>query len=70
MSEAPPPPPPPPQPSPHPGPGRAVKIILVPFLLSWVLAYAGANRNLEWLYFTGLGGVGVSMLYLMVWLIR
>ena len=68
MSEAP--PPPPPEPSALAGLFRAFKIFLVPFLLSWVLAYAGANRNLEWMYFTGLGGVGVAMLGLMIWLIH
>jgi hypothetical protein len=48
---------------------RAFKRFLIPFLLSWVLAYVGSNLQLEWLYFTGLTGVGVSMLGLMVWLI-
>jgi hypothetical protein len=70
-SSAPPPPSaPPPEPSPLEGMLRAFKIFLVPFLFSWALAYIGSNRNLEWVYFTGLGGVGVSMLGLMVWLIR
>ena len=64
------PPPGPPEPSPLAGLMRAFKIFLVPFLLSWALAYIGSNRDLEWLYFTGLGGVGVSMLGLMVWLIN
>lgn len=49
--------------------GRAFKRFLIPFLLSWVLAYVGANLQLDWLYFAGLVGVGVSMLVLLVWLI-
>lgn len=48
---------------------RAFKRFLFPFLLSWVFAYVGANTQLEWLYFAGLAGVGLSMLWLMVWLI-
>jgi hypothetical protein len=63
-------PPTPPEPSPLEGLLRAFKIFMIPFLVSWVLAYIGSNRNLEWVYFTGLGGVGISMLGLMVWLIR
>jgi hypothetical protein len=69
-SQEPPPPPTEPEPSPLAGLIRAFKIFLVPFLLSWALAYIGANLELEWLYFTGLGGVGVSMLGLLVWLIQ
>jgi hypothetical protein len=79
MSEPPPPEPPPPQaPKPpeaaaeeHPLAGllRAFKRFLIPFLLSWVLAYVGSNLQLDWLYFAGLGGVGVSMLVFLVWLI-
>jgi hypothetical protein len=65
-----PPPPAPPEPPPLEGLLRAFKFFLFPFLFSWVLAYVGSNRNLEWVYFTGLAGVGVSMLGLMVWLIR
>jgi hypothetical protein len=61
--------PPPHEPSPLAGLLRAFKIFLVPFLLSWALAYIGANRELEWLYFAGLGGVGVALLGLLVWLI-
>ncbi|HMI90631.1 MAG TPA: hypothetical protein VK509_04670 [Polyangiales bacterium] len=71
-TSSPPPPsePPPSEPSPLEGLLRAFKIFLIPFLFSWVLAYIGSNRELEWIYFTGLTGVGVSMLGLMVWLIH
>ena len=51
------------------GLARAFKLFLYPFLGSWALAYIGSNRGLEWLYFTGLGGVTLSMLALMIWLI-
>ena len=49
---------------------RVFRIFLVPFILSWALAWTGSESELEWMYYTGLGGVGVSMLYLMLWLIR
>ena len=49
---------------------RAFKRFLVPFLFSWALAYIGSNRDLEWIYFAGLGGVFASMLGLLVWLIH
>ncbi len=48
---------------------RAFKLFLFPFLFSWALAYVGSARGLEWLYFTGLGGVTLSMVVLLVWLI-
>jgi hypothetical protein len=51
------------------GLARAFKRFLIPFLASWVLAYVGSNLQLEWVYFTGLGGVTVSMLVFLVWLI-
>jgi hypothetical protein len=49
--------------------GRALKVFLWPFLFSWIVAYAGSARNLDWLHFAGLGGVGLCMLALLVWLI-
>jgi hypothetical protein len=49
---------------------RAFKIFLVPFIISWALAWIGSESQLDWMYYTGLGGVGASMLFLMVWLIR
>ena len=48
---------------------RALRIFLVPFLFSWALAYVGSARGAEWLYFAGRGGVLISMLALMVWII-
>jgi hypothetical protein len=49
---------------------RAGKAFIFPFLFSWAVAYVGSARDLDWLHFTGLGGVGLTMLVLMVWLIR
>jgi hypothetical protein len=51
------------------GLARAFKRFLIPFLASWVLAYVGSNLQLPWVYFAGLGGVTVSMLVFLVWLI-
>ena len=51
------------------GAARAFRLFLFPFLFSWALAYVGSVSGLEWLYFTGLGGVTLSMLVLMIWLI-
>jgi hypothetical protein len=48
---------------------RALRIFLVPFLLSWAFAYVGSARGAEWLYFAGLGGVTLSLVGLMIWLI-
>jgi hypothetical protein len=48
---------------------RALRIFLVPFLLSWAFAYVGSARGAEWLYFAGLGGVTLSLVVLMIWLI-
>ena len=61
----------PPTPEEHPlaGMARAFKRFLVPFLLSFVLAYVGGNLQLEWMYFAGLTGVGLSMIVFLVWLI-
>ncbi|MGD8859076.1 MAG: hypothetical protein PVI30_03635 [Myxococcales bacterium] len=49
--------------------GRALKVFLWPFLFSWIVAYAGSARGMDWLHFVGLGGVGLCMLGLLVWLI-
>ena len=49
---------------------RAFRIFLVPFILSWALAYLGSERQLEWVYYAGLAGVTVSLLVLLVWLIH
>jgi hypothetical protein len=48
---------------------RAFRRFLVPFLLSWALAYVGSARGVEWLYYAGLGGVTLSLVVLLVWLI-
>jgi hypothetical protein len=48
---------------------RAFKLFLPPFLFSWALAYIGGERGVEWLYFAGLGGVTLSMVVLLMWLI-
>jgi hypothetical protein len=48
---------------------RAFKLFMVPFLLSWAFAYVGSARGIEWLYFAGLGGVSLSLIVLMIWLI-
>jgi hypothetical protein len=59
----------PPEDSPLLGLFRAFRRFLVPFLFSWALAYVGSARGVEWLYFAGLGGVTVSLVVLMIWLI-
>jgi hypothetical protein len=48
---------------------RATRAFLFPFLFSWALAYVGSARGVDWLYFAGLGGVTLSMLGFLVWLI-
>ena len=48
---------------------RVAQRFMVPFVLSFLLAFIGSQLNLMWLYFGGLIGVGVSMLGLLVWLI-
>ena len=47
---------------------RALRAFLLPFLLSWAIAYVGSVRELDWLHFIGLGGVGLTMIGLFVWL--
>lgn len=49
---------------------RVTRIFLVPFLLSWMLAYVGGEREIDWLYYTGLCGVGVSVTGLLLWLLH
>jgi hypothetical protein len=49
--------------------GRAIRVFLYPFLISWIVAYVGSARGMDWLHFVGLGGVGLTMLGLLVWLI-
>lgn len=49
---------------------RVARRFMVPFMLSWAIAFIGSQRDIEWLYFAGLGGVTLSMLGLMVWLIH
>ena len=51
------------------GLANAFKRFLIAFLFSWAVAYVGSARGVEWLYFAGLGGVTVSMLALLIWLI-
>ncbi len=48
---------------------RVLGRFLVPFVFSWALAYVGSARNVEWLYYAGLGGVTLSLVVLMIWLI-
>jgi hypothetical protein len=48
---------------------RALRIFLVPFVLSWAFAYVGSAGGAEWLYYAGLGGVTLSLVALMIWLI-
>jgi hypothetical protein len=48
---------------------RVLKRFLVPFVFSWALAYVGSAREIEWLYYAGLGGVTLSLVVLMIWLI-
>jgi hypothetical protein len=49
---------------------RVARAFLVPFLLSWMIAYLGGEWGHEWLYYTGLVGVGISIIGLMVWLLH
>jgi hypothetical protein len=48
---------------------RVFRRFLVPFLFSWALAYVGSARGIEWLHYTGLGGVTLCLIVLMIWLI-
>jgi len=49
---------------------RAARAFLFPFLFSFALAYIGSVRAIDWMHFVGLGGVGLSMIGLMIWLIH
>ena len=49
---------------------RVTRAFLVPFLFSWMLAYVGGERGIEWIYYLGLGGVGVSVVGLLLWLLH
>jgi len=49
---------------------RVARAFLVPFLLSWTVAYVAGEWRIEWLYYAGLGGVGISIIGLMVWLLH
>jgi hypothetical protein len=64
------PPPPAPEPSPLEPALRAAKVFLWPFMLSMAMAFIGARRDIDWLYYAGLGGVGLSMIGLFIWLTR
>lgn len=64
------PPPPAPEPSPLAPALRAAKAFLWPFMLSMAMAFIGGRRDIDWLYYAGLGGVGLSMAGLFVWLTR
>jgi len=46
------------------------KRFMVPFLLSWAFALVGSKLDLEWLYYIGLAGVGLSTTGLLLWLIH
>jgi len=47
-----------------------VRRFLPPFLLSWALAYAGSRGAGDAVFYVGLGGVGVSILGLLLWLLH
>ena len=49
---------------------RVFRRFMIPFLFSWAMAYVGSNRGLEWMYFAGLGGVGLSIIGLLLWLMH
>ena len=49
---------------------RVTKRFMVPFVLSWAIAFLGGRLDLDWLVNVGLVGVGISMLGLLLWLIH
>jgi fatty acid desaturase len=49
---------------------RVAKTFLIPFLGSWLFAYAGGTLGFEWVYYAGLAGVGVSIIGLLLWLLH
>lgn len=62
--------PPQPEPSPLAPAMRAGKAFLGPFMFSMAMALIGGRRDLDWMYYAGLAGVGISMVALFVWLTR
>lgn len=59
-----------PEPSPLEPALRAAKAFLWPFMISMAMAFIGGRRELDWLYYLGLGGVALSMIGLFLWLVR
>jgi hypothetical protein len=49
---------------------RVARTFMVPFIGSWMIAYIGGQFEMEWLYYAGLGGVGVSIIGLLLWLLH
>lgn len=49
---------------------RVTRAFLVPFLLSWALCYVGGEWRNDWMYYTGLAGVGLSIVGLLLWLLH
>ncbi|MFI5306095.1 MAG: hypothetical protein ACHQ53_02005 [Polyangiales bacterium] len=49
---------------------RVVRRFLPPFLFSWLLAYAGSQGAGDVVFYAGLGGVGLSILGLLLWLLH
>jgi len=49
---------------------RAGKAFITPFMLSMLMALLGSRRDIDWMYYAGLAGVGISMVCLFVWLTR
>ena len=60
----------PPEPSPLEPALRAAKAFLWPFMISMAMAFIGGRREIDWLYYLGLGGVALSMIGLFLWLVR
>ena len=63
-------PPPPPEESPLAPALRAGKAFITPFMFSMVMALIGSRRDIDWMYYAGLAGVGISMVCLFIWLTR
>jgi hypothetical protein len=49
---------------------RVVRVFLPPFLFSWMLAYAGSQFSIDWIFYTGMCGVGVAVIGLLLWLLH
>lgn len=67
----------PPEPPQSPPPDQQVAALLkvfrrfmFPFLFSWAVAYVGSSRGSDWMHFAGLGGVGLSIIGLLLWLLH